>query len=60
VLEGAVLDLPFVTTTGADGAFAIETTHFGTGTLIVDSEAAAALTVDAVAGQTRSDLRLQR
>ena len=59
-LEGAVLDLPAVTTTGADGGFVIETTHFGSGTLTVDGETSTALTVDAIAGQTRSDLRLQR
>lgn len=60
VLEGAVLELPVVTTTLGDGAFALETTHFGPGTLVIDGQVGTAFDVEAIAGQIRSDIRLQR
>ncbi|MBL8755083.1 MAG: hypothetical protein JNK15_17395 [Planctomycetes bacterium] len=58
VLTGASLDLPPAVRTGADGAFSIETTQFGPGRLVLVGTDRA-IAVDAVAGQTKNDLRLQ-
>jgi Carboxypeptidase regulatory-like domain len=60
VLEGAVLDLPGVATTGADGAFVLETNRFGPGRVAIDAAAASAIELEAIAGRTRNDLRLRR
>ena len=62
VLEGGTLELPLVTTTGADGGFALETSCFGPGklTLAGAETAAGRIDVSATAGQTINGLRLQR
>lgn len=63
VLEGAVLDLPLVATTGDDGAFRLETNAFGVGRLVLvggDAANAPGIDVEAAAGVTRNGLRLQR
>ncbi|HEU4420384.1 MAG TPA: carboxypeptidase-like regulatory domain-containing protein, partial [Planctomycetota bacterium] len=62
VLEGGTLELPLVTTTGADGAFALETTCFGPGklTLVGAETAAGRIDVQATAGKTINGLRLQQ
>jgi hypothetical protein len=58
VLAGSTLDLPPAVRTGADGSFTLETTQFGPGRLqLVGTEHALAL--DAVAGKTKNDIRLQ-
>ncbi|MCU0862657.1 MAG: carboxypeptidase-like regulatory domain-containing protein [Planctomycetes bacterium] len=60
VLEGAVLELPGVATTGADGAFVLETNRFGPGRVVVDGAPQSAVAAEAIAGRTRNDLRLRR
>ncbi len=63
VLEGAVLDLPGLATTGSDGSFAVETDHFGAGRLCLPDDVASpsrGIATEAVAGRTRSDLTLRR
>jgi len=62
-LEGAVLDLPGLATTGVDGAFALETTRFGDGRLCLPDDVNApsrGLRVEAIAGETRNGLTLRR
>ena len=62
-LEGAVLDLPGLTTTGVDGAFALETNSFGGGRLCLPDDVAApsrGMRLEAVAGETRNGLTLRR
>ncbi|MBL8748601.1 MAG: hypothetical protein JNK78_05535 [Planctomycetes bacterium] len=61
VLEGGALDLPLFATTGQDGAFRLETHHFGPGRLVA-AGGAAGPGLDAVAtpGTASTGLRLQR
>ncbi|MCA8976416.1 MAG: carboxypeptidase regulatory-like domain-containing protein [Planctomycetes bacterium] len=59
-LRGATLELAMSTATGEDGAFALETDQFGTGTLsLVDREGGGTAAV-AIAGATKDGYRLQR
>ncbi len=61
VLEGGALDLPVFATTGQDGAFRLETHHFGPGRLAVAGDAAGAgLGAVAIPGTASTGLRLQR
>lgn len=66
VLEGAALDLPLVTISGADGSFTLETDQLGAGRLTaaevadVGAPAGASIEVEAKAGTTTNGLRLQR
>ncbi|MFM1873564.1 MAG: hypothetical protein RL398_2986, partial [Planctomycetota bacterium] len=62
-LEGAVLDLPSLTTSGLDGGFRLETRQFGGGRLCLPehvSQAARGLRTEAVAGETKNGLTLRR
>jgi len=66
VLEGGALDLPPVTTTAADGSFALETAQLGPGRLTladvadVGDTTGASVAVEAIAGATTNGLRLRR
>ncbi len=62
-LEGAVLDLPGLATTGIDGAFALETNQFGAGRLCLPDDVDApsrGLRIEAIAGETKNGLTLRR
>lgn len=58
VLQGFTLELSDVTTTDSSGAFVIETTRFGEGTVTLDGETEASVT--AVAGRRLQNLELGR
>jgi hypothetical protein len=59
VLEGAVLELPLGTTTGADGSFVVETNHFGPGRLsLATAPFEQGLEVEAIAGKSQNGLKL--
>lgn len=66
ILDGAALDLPLATTSGADGSFTLETDQLGPGRLTaadaadVGAAASASIEVVAEAGKTTHGLRLQR
>lgn len=60
VLEGGILALPDVTTTDSSGAFVLETTRFGRGTLTLNDAKDVSLPVTAVAGQRVQGLELGR
>lgn len=63
VLDGGTLDLPLIAATGVDGAFRLETNHFGRGRLQLAAGATAGergIEVEAVPGTTKNGLRLQR
>jgi len=60
ILEGAVLELPLVTTTGNDGAFVLETTQFGGGQLSLVDDPDNAQQVDAIAGSSKNGLTFTR
>lgn len=62
IVDGGVLALPSIATTGSDGAFEIETLHAGAGVLFpVDgvSTEQDGLRIDIALGQTRDGLRLE-
>ncbi|MFN3243003.1 MAG: carboxypeptidase-like regulatory domain-containing protein [Planctomycetota bacterium] len=60
VLEGGTLELTDVTTTDSAGAFVLETTNFGAGTLTLNDQSDRSLSVTAVAGQRVKGLELGR
>ena len=60
VLEGATLELKDVTTTDSSGAFVLETTNFGPGTVTLNDATDDALQVTAIAGQRVKGLELGR
>ncbi len=60
-LEGGMLELPPVATTGVDGAFDLETNYFGAGRLTVGAgPGGAGIDAEAIAGKATTGLRLQR
>ncbi len=59
VLSGATLELPATVSTGSDGGFVLETTQFGPGRLHLFGNDAIAVTLVAIAGVTRNDIRLK-
>lgn len=62
-LEGAVLELPGLMTTGVDGAFALETNQFGGGRVCLPDDVAApsrGVRLEAIAGETKNGLVLRR
>ncbi len=59
VVEGGSLDLPLATRSGPDGAFRLETTAFGAGRIALAEDPRAGFDVVAIAGQSKSGLRLQ-
>lgn len=60
VLEGAVLQLPGVATTDANGVFVIETNQFGNGMLSLVSDPSRHVAATAIAGQSKKGLNLQQ